>query len=410
MVATANLPSVRTFPGWRVVGAAFMCLFTTAGLGFYGLAVYLPVLSREQGWSVSSISRAVTVFFVVGGVAGVVVARLLARHDVRVVVMGGALVGAVALALLGRVADEWHVFVVYILLSIGHTAAGLVPVTTVVTRWFHVRRSVALSVASTGLSVGGMVLTPTVKWLLDDRGLAAGAPWLAAMWLVGIVPATLLFLRDDPADAGFAPDGARLSDGAPPAVLSVDFAAAVRSRFFIAVTVAYTFIFAAQVGGIQHLVKLVEERSSTSLAATATLVLAASSVVARLAGGQLTMRLPMLGFTVCCAVVQGASLLFIASFEVAGGLMASIALFGATVGNLLMLHPLLVGAKFGPRDYPRIFSRSQLIVFVGTAAGPSLLGVLHDAAGDYLTAYLVAGTMSLVGAVVLSRAGALSRA
>jgi hypothetical protein len=200
-----------------------------------------------------------------------------------------------------------------------------------------------------------------------------------------------------------------LSDGAPAVVHSVDFAVAVRSRFFIAVTVAYTFVFAAQVGGIQHLVKLVEERSTTSLAATATLVLAASSVVARLAGGQLTMRLPMLGFTVGCAAVQGVSLLAIASVEATAGLMISIALFGATVGNLLMLHPLLVGAKFGPRDYPRIFSRSQLIVFVGTAAGPYLLGVLHDAAGDYLVAYLVAGTLSLVGATVLSRAGALSR-
>lgn len=400
---------MRSFPGWRVVGAAFMCLFTTAGLGFYGLAVYLPVLSREQGWSVGSISRAVTVFFVVGGLAGVVVARLLARHDVRVVVTGGAVIGAVALLLLGRVEEEWHVFGVYVLLSLGHTAAGLVPVTTVVTRWFHVRRSVALSIASTGLSVGGMVLTPTVKWLLDDRGLAAGAPWLALIWLIGIVPATLLFLRNDPADVGFAPDGVRLTDGPAPTVHSVDFAVAVRSRFFIAVTIAYTFIFAAQVGGIQHLVKLVEERSTASLAATATLVLAGASVVARLVGGQLTMRLPMLGFTVGCAALQGVSLMAIASFEVTGGLMVAIALFGATVGNLLMLHPLLVGARFGPRDYPRIFSRSQLIVFVGTAAGPYVLGVLHDAAGDYLVAYLVAGSMSLVGAAVLSRAGALSR-
>ena len=59
-----------TFPGWRVVGASFVCLATTAGLGFYGLAVYLTVLSREQGWSVGSISAAGTLFFFVSGLAG----------------------------------------------------------------------------------------------------------------------------------------------------------------------------------------------------------------------------------------------------------------------------------------------------------------------------------------------------
>ena len=139
-----------------MVGASFTCLATTAGLGFYGLAVYLTVLSRERGWSVGSISAAGTLFFVVSGLAGLVAARAMATRDVRVVVSFGSVVGAVALVLLGHVSKVWHVYGVYALLSIGHTFAGLVPATTVVTRWFHVKRSVALAAASTGLSVGGV--------------------------------------------------------------------------------------------------------------------------------------------------------------------------------------------------------------------------------------------------------------
>jgi CP family cyanate transporter-like MFS transporter len=69
-----------------------------------------------------------------------------------------------------------------------------------------------------------------------------------------------------------------------------------------------------------------------------------------------------------------------------------------------MLHPLLVGHQFGPAEYARIFSRSQLVAFVGTAVGPLLLGALHDVTGGYLVAYLVAGCLSLAGAAVLGRA------
>ncbi|MEN9804807.1 MAG: hypothetical protein RIS41_1654, partial [Actinomycetota bacterium] len=155
------------FPGWRVVAACFVILTTTAGLGFYGLAVYLNTFSRELGWEVSSVSLATTIFFLVGGVNGLLVARLIARFDARWVIAGGGVVGALALLLFGAVSEKWHLYVVYVLFSIGWSAAGLIPASTIVTRWFQARRAYALSIASTGLSVGGIAITPWAKVLLD---------------------------------------------------------------------------------------------------------------------------------------------------------------------------------------------------------------------------------------------------
>ena len=142
------------FPGWWVVGGCFTVLTVSSGLGFYGLAVYLNAFSKERDWPLSTISLATTVFFVVGGVVGVWVARWIARYDVRLVIVGGVLVGGLALGVLGQVEQQWQLFVVYAVFAAGWAAAGLVPATTVVTRWFHAKRSIALSVASTGLSVG----------------------------------------------------------------------------------------------------------------------------------------------------------------------------------------------------------------------------------------------------------------
>ena len=71
-------------------------------------------------------------------------------------------------------------------------------------------------------------------------------------------------------------------------------------------------------------------------------------------------------------------------------IFAAILVFGATVGNLLMLQPLLIAERFGVLDYARIFSRSQFITMFGTAGGPLLLGWLYDNAGGYHTSYLVA--------------------
>lgn len=389
-----------------MVAGCFTVLTTSSGLGFYGLAVYLNAFSNERGWEVSSISLATTWFFFVGGIVGVWTARLITRHDVRLVVSAGGLLGGLALAVLGQAREPWHLFAIYTVLATGWAMGGLVPMTTVVTRWFHRRRSVALSVASTGLSVGGIVITPGAKWLLDRQGLEAGTPWLGLVFVLGIVPVTLWLIAPDPAPLGWLPDGERAApDAAPVRPAGTLFRDAISSRFFIGVTLGYILALGSQVGAIQQLVKLVEERTTPDTAALATLVLASTSVIARLIGGRVVASLPMSAFTAVLAVLQAVALSWLAVANGTGPIFGAIILFGATVGNILMLQPLLIAERFGVRDYPRIYARAQLFGLVGTAGGPLLLGWLYDASGGYRASYLAAAACSLVGAAVFLWAG-----
>jgi predicted MFS family arabinose efflux permease len=185
----------------------------------------------------------------------------------------------------------------------------------------------------------------------------------------------------------------------------VRFDEAVRSRFYLGITTGYVLVLGAQVGAIQQLVKLVEDRTDADTAALATIFLAGMSVVARLAGGRVVGRLPMARFTVAVAVTQGVAIAAIALADRTATLFAGIVLFGGTVGNVLMLQPLLIAERFGVLDYPRIFSRSQFFAMFGVAGGPLLLGWLHDQSGSYRMPYLVAGACSVAGAAVLAWGG-----
>ena len=396
------------FPGWWVVSACFTLLTFSSGLGFYGLAVYLQAFSRELGWSVSSISLATTFFFLVGGVSGIPIAKLIAKHDVRIMIIGGATLAAVALFSMRFVEQRWQLFVAYGFYALGWSASGMGPVTTVVTRWFHVRRASALAVASTGLSMGGIVVTPFIKWILDTQGIRNGSPWLALIWFFGTVPITLLLLRAFPQPYGWLPDGARAAPGEVADISGTPLNDAVQTKFFRAVTVGYIFALGAQVGGALQLVKLVEERTSRSTAILATIVLSSMSIVSRFIAGRIIPRVDMTRFTVGLATLQGLSLAGIALNESRIGLLLSIAVFGITIGNMVMMQSLLLAERFGVRDYPRIAARSGLISFSGTALGPLLLGWLYDVAGGYRAAYLAAAICSLLGAAMFSFAGPAS--
>ncbi len=397
--------SAEKFPGRWILVASFILLMFSSGVGFYGLAVYLQAFSRELGWSVSSISLATTFFFLVGGISGLSIAKFNAKYDVRIMIVSGACLGALSLFCMRFVEQRWQLFLVYGFYSLGWSASGVGPVTTVVTRWFHTKRAGAIAIASTGLSVGGIVVTPAVKWILDVRGIDGGSQWLALIWFVGTVPITLLFLRPFPHAFGWLPDGARVAPGEQPVVMGTPLAQAVRSRFFVAVTAAFIFAFGAQVGGVQQLVKLVEERTDRSTATLGTVVLSLFSILARFAGSKVVTHVDMTRFIVGVTAAQGVSLAIIAVSTNRLGLLIGIALFGSTVGNMLMMQSLLFAQRFGVLDYPRIVARHSLISFTGTAAGPILLGWLYDNAGGYRASYLAAGMCSLIGVCLFSLAG-----
>ncbi|MFN3258478.1 MAG: MFS transporter [Ilumatobacter sp.] len=402
----AGEPLTGRFPGWRVVAGCFFVLLINAGLAFYGLAVYLNAFSNEQGWALGSISFAVTIFFVIGGLVGLWVAQLIARYDVRIIIIIGAVIAGGSLAVIGQVEAQWQMYLAYAVFAVGYAFAGLVPTTTVVTRWFHVKRGVALSVASTGLSVGGIVVTPFAKRLIDDNGLAATTPWLGLFFAVTIVPVAWFLIRPDPASDGWEPDGIRLERGAAPALArGIPYAEAVSSKFYKMVTYGFVLALGSQVGGIQQLVKLVEGRTDESTAQFAIAVLAATSVLARLIGGRLVSIVPMTKLTVVLAALQAVSLAGIGVAQATWLIFASIVLFGMTVGNLLMLQPLLIAERFGVVDYPKIFGRSQAIAIAGVAGGPLLIGWLYDVFGSYQWPYVITAGLCLTGTFVIAQAG-----
>jgi len=387
--------------GWWIVAGVFLVLMVSSGFGFYNLSVYINVLAAARGFSVSEISVAVSLFFVVGGVTGMAVARLIERHDVRWVMVGGALLGGAALAAVGAAQSLWQIYLLFTLFGIGNSAISIVTATTLITRWFPgANRSVALSIASTGLSTGGIVLTPLSAALLNAWGLAATMPWLGALFCVLVIPVVLLVLRGHPpeevtraAASGAAGDGSwRYED-------------AVRSRFFVLVTLGYVVCMGTQVGGIAHLYNRAEQVADFRMAAMAVQALTLMSILGRFLGGWLVTRMAMRPFTLANVVLQGIGLVLLAT---AGGplqIIAGAGVFGASVGNLLMLHPLWLADAFGGAAYARIFSLSNAVSVLGVAAGPTLLGLVFDGFG-YCPAYLVGAGGSLLALGLMFAAGA----
>ena len=140
--------------GWKVVAALFVMLTFTSGLAFYNMSVLMNALVSTGRYPVSIVSAGVALFFVASGSAGMIAAPFLQRYDPRWTLAFGGVLGALALLALGHAPNLLALYGALMLFGVGHACSALVPATTLVARWFSARRSVALSITSTGLSLG----------------------------------------------------------------------------------------------------------------------------------------------------------------------------------------------------------------------------------------------------------------
>ncbi len=388
------------FYGWKIVAALFVILTFTAGLGFYNHSVLLSALVNERGFPVAVASSAVSLFFLVSGVSGLVIGALLEKHDVRIIITTGALLASLSLFSLACVSEIWQLYLAYFVFGIGFSASGILPATTLVARWFNRGRARALSVASTGLSIGGVVITPLSAVLVDERGIVGASPWLAILFILGVVPACLIILRSSPASIGLEMDGAGAAGEKTSSEDGMTLGDAMGQGYFWTLSISFLFVMLAQVGGIAHQYGAISQHLSPADTAYAIAIVPLLSMLGRLAGGILIDIFSTSRVTVFMMLLQSIAFATIAFAPNASLLILGLVLFGITVGNLLMLQPLLIAEVYGLVHYGRIFSWSNLITIFGISTGPSLMGFLSAKDPSYFLSFMVASVSGLVACAI----------
>ncbi|NKB33056.1 MAG: MFS transporter [Pseudomonadales bacterium] len=414
----ANKETDQLYYGWKIVAAILVLLTFTSGLSFYNHAIYLNALATQPAFDVSTASTAVSIFFLTGGVMGLFVAKWVQEYDPRICITAGAIISFLSLSALAYVSTVWQLFLVYAFFGTGFSASSLIPATTLVTKWFHRRRAMALSIASTGLSLGGVILTPLSVLMVESLGFEVAAPLIGVMFLVGVIPVAWIYLRVSPESMGLHIDGEtpepqlETVTSGPSKIIEdgIAFKEARRGKFFWGVSLAYIFLMAAQVGGIAHQYGLAREQLSESETAIAVAILPVFSIIGRLIGGWIIDRMSIRKFAISMMILQAVSLSILAGGSSVFTLCLGLAAFGATVGNLLMLQPLLIADAYGVKDYAKIFSVSNLMSSWGTAMGPAVLGFVYASSGNlYQLPYGVAAAAGAFGLIMFLLGGRIIR-
>jgi MFS family permease len=398
-----------SYPGWRVVFACFLMALFLFGFGLYGHGVYLAELQRQNGWPAALISGASTLSLLLANIFATFTNELVARLGAKRLVLLGIAALAASMTLLAWASSPWQLYVAFILMSLGWIGMGTIVIAAVVSLWFVRRRGLAISLAFTGASSGGIVVTPLLVLLVERFGFATAMLTAMAVMVAVLVPVAVAWIGP-PSAAGSAE--AEADDSSQAQISSapgeVSRTKLLRSMALWTISIPFALALMAQIAFIVHQIALLEPKIGRGNAGFAVSVMTFMAIVGRLGLGMVVDRFDPRLVTAASLVSQAAALLTILQSDSVPIVLAACAVFGFSVGNLITLPPLIIHREFSAASFVVVMGLSNAISGVLGALGPVLVGLVRGWTGDYDAALALCIALELVAAVIVVQRGRLS--
>ncbi len=389
-------PAAPSSYRWVIVALGGLMGCVAIG-SMFSLAVFLGPISDATGWSRAAISGAMTIDFIVMGIAGFAWGAISDRFGVRIVVLAGAVLLGAGLVIASRATSLLGFQIGYGLLIGLSAGAFFAPMIAAVTGWFETQRGLAVSLVSAGMGMAPLTVSPFAGWLVShyDWRTAMGTIGLAA-WAL-LIPAAL-FVRNPPASVqeNRAP-GPRV---VPPA--DGGLRNALLSPQFLALGGIYFLCCAAHSGPIFHMMSYAQLCGlSTMTAVSVYSVEGLAGLGGRLLFGVAADRFGAKRVLVVGLLAQAIAIATFVAIRRTGEFYLLAIFFGAAYGGVMPLYAVLAREFFGQRIMGTVFGAATMLSSLGMALGPIVGGWIFDTWQSYRWLYFGSAALGM-GAVAIA--------
>ena len=399
-------PKQGLFYGWWIVVGVIIIQTLHGGLLFQAFGAYFVRLQAEFGWSRASLSWSFSLLRVESGLLGPIQGWLIERFGAKIVLAVGLVIFAAGMMVLSTINSLTTFYLAFVIIAIGSSLGGFLTLFVTIANWFEKRRAMALGLAATGVSIGGMMV-PLVAYALNTYGWRSTA-FVSGWIIIGVGLPLVPLMRSTPEHYGLLRDGAPMlvveeGEAANSDSGEVNFTAkeAMKTPAFWFISFGHGAALLVVGALMVHLIPHLVERMDMSLEAAAVVVtvMTTTSIIGQVGGGYFGDRMDkrmiaaacMLGHTIALiGIAYASSLLWVYVFAIIHGLS------WGTRGPLMMA---MRADYFGRKSLPTIMGFSSLIITIGNVAGPVFAGFMADWQGDYQMGFVILAVLTGLGTV-----------
>ncbi len=418
---TQHLPF---YYGWVIVFLGAFTMFATTPGQSDSFSLFMNSFVSEFGWSRTFVSSIYSGATVLSGVLMFFVGRLVDRMGSKFVAILSAIILGVSCMLLSFVISPAMLFAGFFLARLTGKGALDLSSKTLAPNWFVSRRALAIMLVGLGGTLGGIFFPLLNSYLITAFGWRVAFRFLGGgLWLI-YVPVILLFLVNQPEDAGMLPDNApRVRDKDSPneskavalgtrsesdmVVSDADETClrqsqAVRTSAFWIITFIVFESSLVGTGAVLHFVSMMELRGfSMTFAAAIMGIKPLISLITTIAAGLVFDRIRRHHVVLAIAcLMQVISFLLLAFLQSASVAYLYAVVGGMSGGVVFMAIGILNPNLFGRRYLGGILGVTAALNVIGSAIGPIIFGAAFDWLGGYKEILILSSLLPFVGAIL----------
>jgi len=393
------------FYGWIVVAITFVVGLVGSGVRS-APAVFITPLESEFGWTRADLGTAIAINLLLFGLVAPIAGMLVDRIGPRRLMFAGIALYGIGLAGTIFIDSLWELGLLWgVALGLGTGATASVLQATVATRWFVTHRGLVVGLLGTATSTGQLIFIPVLMAIVVAFGWRAG-PLLLGVLAAALVIPVLLWMKNDPADVGAQPYGAKNDPGqaAQEDAPAIGLRRASRTPEFWLLCSSF-FVCGATSNGLigTHLLPHSIEHGIPAVTAAATVgIMGAMNFVGTLGSGWLTDKVDPRRLLAFFYAFRGVSLFILPFASDFVDLLVFAIIFGLDWFATVPPTVTLTAQRFGRRSvgtlYGWIFACHQL----GAATAAFGAGWIRVWFGDYYVAFFAGATLALIAAGLAS--------
>jgi MFS family permease len=373
-----EMPSIETSYSWiRLI--ASITLSTLGCVGLWSLAVALPAVQADFGVHRAGASLPYTLTMIGFMIGGIAVGRLADRFGILPPLAGGTILMCLRYFLTAS-ASTLPAFAVVSGVTIGlGSAASFAPLVADASLWFDRHRGLAISLATIGSSLSGVVWPPIIQHFIAEVGWRHTHIGIGIFCLVTMLPLALVLRRRpvfhkpivEAASAGNANHAISLAPNVTHGLLTL---AGLCCCVAMAMPQVHLVAYCADLG-------YGPARGAEMLA-----VMLGFGVVSRLIFGWVLNRIGGLPTLLLGSTMQTVALALYLPFDGLVSLYVVSATFGLAQGGLVPSYAVIIRELFPAQEAGLRVSLAISTTLAGMALGGWLAGAMYDWTGSYAAA------------------------
>ena len=407
----ARLLSGRVHYAWVIVAVMFVVIVASVGVRAAPSVLILP-LQRDFGWSVATISGAVSLNIALFGLVGPFAAALL-----RTIGLKWTLLVSMSLLVLGAgssafITQVWQLYLTWgVLVGIGSGAGMVGLAAAIANRWFVERRGLVVGLLTAGNASGQLIFLPILASIAQSVGWRS-VPWTVALVILLLMPVVMLLLAEEPATLGLAPFGGSFEPAQPPAqgnavrIALEGLGRGVRSVDFWLLSGTFAVCGFSTYGLVAtHLIPYCADHGIAPVQAASLLAaMGIFDLIGTTASGWLTDRYNPRVLLFWYYGLRGLSLL---ALPFSGFDVISLSIFAVFYGlDWVATVPPTVALTtqvFGKRDAPVMVSWIVAAHQLGGAVAAIGAGEVRSLTGSYMLAFIGSGMACMIASMLVLR-------